>query len=308
MAAALINDLHYSLLCKLALACNGHVNGLNTGIARNKRQLSNKLVKQLRSVETAYNLLRHVTVFSCRSLEKALDEALASESCAGTSNSTSVTVGAENGNAQEDPELLKAAADAHHKAIGRTGEANGVISKADWEAGNTARGRVFAPVPESTVMSVTSKAFWEAVVTGAQADPKPLKAAAGTYRKAIGSIGGENGVASNAGCEAASTAPGRVAASVPDSTVMNVHNPASIITDPDAPACSKPLENGTDAEAASTALMNLKDAVKTNQVASEGAPETDGDESDDFDVEAYWSRWEKRFQNLGERSGSESPC
>lgn len=54
--------------------------------------------------------------------------------------------------------------------------------------------------------------------------------------------------------------------------------------------------------------MNLKDAVKTNQVASEGAPETDGDESDDFDVEAYWSRWEKRFQNLGERSGSESPC
>lgn len=241
MAAALINDLHYTLLCKLALACNGHVNGLNTGIARNKQKLSNKLVKQLRSVETAYNLLRHVTVFSCRSLEKALDEALASEICAGTSNSTSVTVGAENGNAQEDPELLKAAADAHHKAIGRTGEANGVISKADWEAGNTARGRVFAPVPESTVMSVTSKAFWEAVVTGAQADPKPLKAAAGTYRKAIGRIGGENGVASNAGCEAASTALGRVAASVPDSTVMNVHNPASIITDPDAPLHARNL-------------------------------------------------------------------
>merc|ERR1719440_1961603 len=56
--------------------------------------------------------------------------------------------------AQADPALLKKAADAHHKAIGSISGANGVTSKADWEAVNAALGRVFASVPESTVMDV----------------------------------------------------------------------------------------------------------------------------------------------------------
>merc|ERR1712032_454696 len=43
--------------------------------------------------------------------------------------------------AQADPKLLKAAADAHHKAIGSIGGANGVTSKADWEAVNAAPSR-----------------------------------------------------------------------------------------------------------------------------------------------------------------------
>merc|ERR1712147_618802 len=56
--------------------------------------------------------------------------------------------------AQADPKLLKAAADAHHKAIGSIGGANGVTSKADWEAVNAALGKVIASVPESQVMDV----------------------------------------------------------------------------------------------------------------------------------------------------------
>ena len=36
--------------------------------------------------------------------------------------------------AQADPKLLKAAAEAHHKAIGSASGANGVTSQADWEA------------------------------------------------------------------------------------------------------------------------------------------------------------------------------
>merc|ERR1712232_100923 len=56
--------------------------------------------------------------------------------------------------AQADPKLLKAAAEAHHKAIGSISGANGVTSKADWEAVNAALGRVFASVPESMVMDV----------------------------------------------------------------------------------------------------------------------------------------------------------
>merc|ERR1712244_186619 len=56
--------------------------------------------------------------------------------------------------AQADPKLLKAAADAHHKAIGSISGANGVTSKADWEAVNAALGRVVASVPESSMMDV----------------------------------------------------------------------------------------------------------------------------------------------------------
>ena len=63
--------------------------------------------------------------------------------------------------AQADPKLLKAAADAHHKAIGSIGGANGVTSKADWEAVNAALGHVIASVPESTVMDA-KKRGWRA--------------------------------------------------------------------------------------------------------------------------------------------------
>merc|ERR1719410_1550933 len=56
--------------------------------------------------------------------------------------------------AQADPKLLKAAVDAHHKAIGSVSGPNGVTSRADWDAVNAALGRVFASVPESQVMDV----------------------------------------------------------------------------------------------------------------------------------------------------------
>merc|ERR1712061_373035 len=48
--------------------------------------------------------------------------------------------------------LLKAAADAHHKAIGSA--SSGVTSKGDFEAINAALGRAIASVPESKVMDV----------------------------------------------------------------------------------------------------------------------------------------------------------
>jgi len=54
--------------------------------------------------------------------------------------------------ASMDSKLLKAAVDAHHKAIGSAG--SGVTSKADFEAINAALGRAIASVPESQVMDV----------------------------------------------------------------------------------------------------------------------------------------------------------
>merc|ERR1711866_26193 len=52
-----------------------------------------------------------------------------------------------------DGNLLKAAAEAHHKAIGSV-DANGLTSAADYEAVNAALGRAIASVPTSKVMDV----------------------------------------------------------------------------------------------------------------------------------------------------------
>merc|ERR1711920_660544 len=105
---------------------------------------------------------------------------------------------------------------------------------------------------------------------GAQADPKLLKAAADAHHKAIGSIGGANGVTSKADWEAVNAALGRVIASVPESTVMDVYNSVSAITDPGVPAYLKSTVNGADAEKAYAGFLEFKDVVKKNQVASAG--------------------------------------
>merc|ERR1712151_858489 len=61
-------------------------------------------------------------------------------------------------------------------------------------------------------------------------------------------------------------------ASVPESTVMDVYNSVSSITDPKVPAYMKSLVNGADAEKAYAAFLTFKDVVKKNQVSSAGAP------------------------------------
>merc|ERR1712207_48041 len=78
--------------------------------------------------------------------------------------------------------------------------------------------------------------------------------------------------ASKADWEAVNAALGRVIASVPESTVMDVYNSVSSITDPKVPAYLKSLVNGADAEKAYDAFLTFKDVVKKNQVSSAGAP------------------------------------
>jgi hypothetical protein len=116
------------------------------------------------------------------------------------------------------------------------------------------------------------KAIDKMIVLGAQADPKLLKAAADAHHKAIGSVSGANGVTSQADWEAVNAALGRVFASVPESTVMDVYNSVSSITDSKVPAYLKSLVNGADAEKAYAAFLTFKDVVKKNQVSSAGAP------------------------------------
>jgi hypothetical protein len=82
--------------------------------------------------------------------------------------------------AAADPKILKAAAEAHHKAIGSISGPNGVTSRADWDAVNAGLGRVIASVPESMVMDVYNAvsgitdsgvpAYMKSLVNGADAE------------------------------------------------------------------------------------------------------------------------------------------
>merc|ERR1711862_683361 len=123
------------------------------------------------------------------------------------------------------------------------------------------------------------KAIDKMIALGAQADPKLLKAAADAHHKAIGSVSGATGVTAKADWEAVNAALGRVFASVPESSVMDVYNAVSGITDSGVPAYLKSTVNGADADKAYSAFLEFKDVVKSNQVASAGpsAPAAGGD-------------------------------
>ena len=83
-------------------------------------------------------------------------------------------------NARANPELLKAEADVHHKARGNISGLHGMAPKADWDGVHEALGRVFASVPELTVMdgynsvsSITDSgvpAYLKSLVNGADTE------------------------------------------------------------------------------------------------------------------------------------------
>jgi hypothetical protein len=135
----------------------------------------------------------------------------------------------------------------------------------DWNNG------IYLQAPGAFKPLEALKAVDTMILMGSQADPKLLKAAADAHHKAIGSISGPSGVTSKADWEAVNAALGRVIASVPESTVMDVYNSVSAITDPGVPAYLKSLVNGADADKAYSAFLTFKDVVKKNQVASAGA-------------------------------------
>jgi hypothetical protein len=135
----------------------------------------------------------------------------------------------------------------------------------DWNNG------IYLQAPGAFKPLEALKAVDTMILMGSQADPKLLKAAADAHHKAIGSISGPSGVTSKADWEAVNAALGRVIASVPESSVMDVYNSVSAITDPGVPAYLKSLVNGADADKAYSAFLTFKDVVKKNQVASAGA-------------------------------------
>jgi len=166
-------------------------------------------------------------------------------------------------------------ADPIGEAAKRLAEASYPFAKeVDWNNG------IYLQAPGKVAPLDALKAIDKMIVLGAQADPKLLKAAADAHHKAIGSVSGANGVTSKADWEAVNAALGRVFASVPESTVMDVYNAVSGITDSGVPAYLKSTVNGADAEKAYSAFLEFKDVVKSNQVSSPGpsAPAAGGDQ------------------------------
>ena len=156
-------------------------------------------------------------------------------------------------------------ADEIGEAAKKLGDASyGFAKEVDWN------NSIYVQSPGAFKPLEAVKAIDKMIVLGAQADPKLLKAAADAHHKAIGSISGANGVTSKADWEAVNAALGRVFASVPESTVMDVYNSVSSITDPGVPMYLKSLVKEADADAAYSAFLNFKDVVKKNQVSSPG--------------------------------------
>merc|ERR1712048_973185 len=150
-------------------------------------------------------------------------------------------------------------------AAKKLGEASYAFAKeVDWNNG------LYLQAPGQFQPLKALTAIDKMIVLGAQADPKLLSAAAAAHHKAIGSISGPNGVTSKADWQAVNAALGRVFASVPEATVMDVYNAVSDITDPGVPAYLKSLVNGADAEKAYAAFLEFKDVVKKNQVSTPG--------------------------------------
>merc|ERR1719323_13334 len=108
---------------------------------------------------------------------------------------------------------------------------------------------------------------------GAAMDPKLLSAGADAHHKAIQGLPA-NGVCSEAQLTAINAAIGRMIASVPESTTMDVYNTVSALVDPKVPAYLMSTVKEADAKAAYSALVEFTSVVKANPIAASSPAST----------------------------------
>ena len=119
------------------------------------------------------------------------------------------------------------------------------------------------PLPGKTAPE-TLKAIDKMIVMGAKMDGNLLKAAAEAHHKAIGSIDA-TGVTSAADYEAVNAAIGRLVASVPKTTVMDVYNSMAGVVDSTVTNNMFSKVNPLDAVAATKGFYTFKDVVEAAQ-------------------------------------------
>merc|ERR1712232_1139148 len=109
------------------------------------------------------------------------------------------------------------------------------------------------------------KAIDKAIVMGEAMDSKLLKDAAMAHHKAIGTIDA-NGALSKSSFTEVNAGIGRLIASVPESTTMDVYNSFKGLVGSDVPAYLMSTVKAEDAKAAYSALMDFKDVVKAHPI------------------------------------------
>merc|ERR1712226_1488937 len=109
------------------------------------------------------------------------------------------------------------------------------------------------------------KAIDSAIVMGEKMDSKLLKDGAMAHHKAVGTIDA-NGVLSKSALTDVDAAIGRLIASVPEDTTMNVYNAFKGLVGSDVPAYLMSTVKEEDAKAAYAGLMAFKDVVKAHPI------------------------------------------
>merc|ERR1712066_1034472 len=112
-----------------------------------------------------------------------------------------------------------------------------------------------------------AKAIGKMIAMGAAMDSKLLAAGADAHHKAISGLPA-NGVCSESQLTAITAALGRMIASVPESTTMDVYNSVSQIVDSKVPAYLMSTVKEADAKAAYDALIEFTNGVKANPITS----------------------------------------
>jgi len=168
--------------------------------------------------------------------------------------------------------VLGAAGNAHADAIGDAAAklsktAYPFMKEVPWNSG------LYNLNPGTTDAVSMTKAIGKMIAMGAAMDPKLLAAGADAHHKAIQGLP-PNGVCSEAQLTAINAAIGRMIASVPESTTMDVYNSVSAVVDPKVPAYLMSTVKEADAKAAYGALIDFTNVVKANPITASSPAST----------------------------------
>jgi len=162
--------------------------------------------------------------------------------------------------------VLGAAGNAHADAIGDAAKtlskkAYPFMKEVPWDSG------LYNLNPGTADAVSMTKAIGKMIAMGAAMDPKLLAAGADAHHKAIQGLPA-NGVCSEAQLTEINAAIGRLIASVPESTTMDVYNSVSAVVDPKVPAYLMSTVKEADAKAAYSALIDFTNVVKANPITA----------------------------------------
>jgi len=166
--------------------------------------------------------------------------------------------------------LLGAAGDVHADAIEDaalklTKAAYPFMKEVPWNSD------LFAQAPGKADAAAWTKTIGKIIDMGAAMDWKLVKAGGVAHHNAIAAGLDSNGVCSEPQLAAINTAIGRMIASVPEKTTMDVYNSVQKLVDPKVPETLMSKVKADDAKAAYAALVDFAQVVKANPIKPEKA-------------------------------------